>query len=133
MNKLFNSKLTFLLCFAFFLSGTPVFAQTYEKEFETMFAWEVKQIDEFIERFNNTDKTLIREYSQKVEPGKEINRERLIKSLFNAENRNWNFNDITSFIQKVNDLDQPVFLSFYDTDWYAKLKCDVTYKGRPET
>ena len=133
MNKILKGRFTVLLCTFFFWSSAPVFAQNYEKEFETLFAWEVKQIDEFIERFNNTDKTLIREYSQKVDPGKEINRERLIKSLFNAENKNWNFNDISNFIQKVNNAENPVLLSFYDQDWYAKIKCDVTYKGRPET
>src|SRR5690606_9655863 len=119
MNILNNGKLKAIFFLAFFFGASPLFAQHYEREFETFFSWEVKQIDEFIERFNNTDKTLIQEYHKKVDPGKEINRERLIKSLFNAENRSWNFNDISTFIQKVNNDDQPVFLDFYDEDWYA--------------
>jgi hypothetical protein len=132
MNRTLSGKFSAILFIAFFLCSGPLFAQNYEKEFETLFAWEVKQIDEFIERFNNTDKTLIRQYSKKVDPTKELNREKLIKSLFNAEDRNWDFNDINSFISKVNSYEQPVYLNFFDKDWYAKINCSVTWKGRPE-
>ena len=119
--------------FALILFSAPSFAQNYEREFEAIFAWEVKQIDEFIERFNNTDKTLIREYTQKLDSSKDIDRERLIKSLFNAENKNWNFGQVHEFIYKVNDQFEPVYLNFFDRDWYAKLNCSVTWKGKAET
>ncbi|QCR21560.1 hypothetical protein [Pontibacter sp. SGAir0037] len=132
MNRILFYTGRIALGVALFLITSPLFAQNYEKEFEALFAWEVKQIDEFIERFNNTDKTLIQQYNRKQDPTKELDREKLIKSLFNAEDRSWNFSEINSFINKVNDNSQPIFLNFYDKDWYAKVDCAVSWKGKAE-
>lgn len=132
MNKALKSKFRIFLAIVFYFSSYPLFAQNYEKEFETLFAWEVKQVDEFIERFNNMDNTLIRQYSKKVDPLKELDREKLIKSLFNAENKNWDFNDVSNFINQVNNETEPVLLNFYDNDWYAKVDCSVRWKGKAE-
>jgi len=64
-------------------------AQTYEKEFSSLFTYQVKQVDEFIDRFNGTDSTFIH-YYETHNPGKTLSREQLIKGLFNSENKNWN-------------------------------------------
>jgi hypothetical protein len=120
-----------LVAFIFFCTSAPSFAQNYEKEFETIFAWEVKQIDEFIERFNNKDKTLIRNYAQKTNnPAKDFSRERMLKSLFDAQKKTWNFDDINAFIKDARD--ENVRLSFYDQNWYAKVNCSVNWNGSPQ-
>jgi hypothetical protein len=115
----------FLICFA-----NSLFAQNYEKEFETIFAWEVKQVDEFMERFNNKDNTLIKNYKKDGNDAKSFNRERMIKSLFDAQTKSWNFEEINSFIREVSS--KSLLLDFYDRDWYAKVNCSVTWKGSPQ-
>jgi hypothetical protein len=113
-------------------STTCGFAQSYEKEFETLFAWEVKQMDEFIERFNNNDKTLLKLYNQKLDPSVQFTREKMIKGLFNTENKSWNFTDIQNFINAVTDKQNPYYLKFYGDNWWAIVNCKVTWKGKPE-
>lgn len=122
----------FLLFFLLILGPVSTTAQSYNKEFETVFLWEVKQIDEFIERFNNSDKTLIKEYYKKNDSAIILTREELIKSLFNAEDKTWNFNEITNFINQVADKQNPEYLNFFGNNWYATVKCAVRYKGMPK-
>ncbi|TDQ09433.1 hypothetical protein [Pedobacter metabolipauper] len=116
------------ICFS--MSSTPLFAQNYEKEFESVFAWEVKQIDEFIERFNNKDETLIKQYELKNNDKKTITREKLIKSLFDmSSTESWNFGDLNSFIKTV--MEKNIYLNFYNKDWYAKVDCSIQWNGKP--
>ncbi len=110
--------------------STPIFAQNFEKEFETIFAWEVKQVDEFIERFNNNDKTLIKKYSAENGNAKDFTRERMIKSLFDAQGKSWKPEEINQFIKQ--SIDKPVFLDFYNKDWYAKVTCSVNWNGKAQ-
>lgn len=117
--------------FIFFLSSGGLFAQHYEKEFEKLYAWEVKQLDEFIERFNN-DSTMIRQYVKKYEPGNSLSRERMIKSLFNAESKHWDFAEVNRFIKEVvaNDSQK---LSLSGGDFHAQLTCPIYYKKKKGT
>jgi hypothetical protein len=121
-----------LLFFLFLFGPALTMAQSYDKEFETVFLWEVKQIDEFIDRFNNSDKTLIKEYYKKKDPAITFTREELIKSLFNTEDKTWNFNEITNFIDQVTSKENPEYLNFFGKNWYATVKCAVTYRGMPK-
>jgi hypothetical protein len=107
-------------------------AQAPIKAFENDFAWEVKQIDEFIERFDAVDSTLIQEYNikHKIAP---LNRTNLIKSLFNQERKDWNFNELTLFIRQVDNNTAPVLLNFTDDKWFANVTCSVTQDGKPKT
>lgn len=125
--------LKLILTSFFFIIFTSAIAQTYEKEYVTLFAYEVKQVDDFIDRFNGKDSTLFRLYYKKHNSEKQLTREQLIKSLFNGEGKNWNYNDINAFISTVNNKDKPQFLNFFDNKWYAKLNCSVTWKGKPRT
>jgi hypothetical protein len=109
-----------------------LFAQSYEKEYVTQFAWEVKQIDEFIERFDDNDSTLIKQYNKKHNPATPLTREKLIKSLFNADRADWNFTDITAFIKQVDNKEKPIYLDFYNDSWLANVNCAVTWNGKPE-
>ncbi len=96
------------------------------------FAYHVKQLDEFVERFNNTESTLLREYIGKQYPGMPINREMLIKSLFNMRDTTWNKKEVLEFIEAVCDSADPVYLHYKDPNWYAEVQCLVRYKGREE-
>ena len=127
MTKYFLAVL-FILCIT-----SNIKAQTYEKEYVTLFAYQVKQINEFIERFNDDDSTLIRLYYKKYNPTRELTREQLIKSLFNAEKKNWDFKQINKFIDTVNNKFSPMKLNMFGDNWYVKLNCPVTYKGTPTT
>ncbi len=109
------------------------FSQANANEYETDFAWHVKQVDEFIERFNNKDETLIKLYAKKYNSSAVLTREVLLKSLFNAESKSWNIGDIKSFINQVNNKKRPVYINFFDNSWCAKLVCSVNWKGKPQT
>ena len=121
--------------FVVFFVWFPTFlsAQSYEKEFVTLFAWEVKQIDEFIERFNDSDGTLIKEYNKEYQPKVALSREKLIKSLFNAAKTDWNYTEVTAFIEQVMTHNPPLLLDFNDENWYANVTCAVLWKGKPRT
>lgn len=119
-----------LVVLILFFFNSLTFAQSYEKEFESNFAWEVKQIDEFIERFNNNDKTLIKKYASNSTNAKDFTRERMIKSLFDSQGKAWKIEEINQFIKSA--VSKPILLDFYNKDWYAKVICSVTWKGMPE-
>ncbi|MCC3158593.1 hypothetical protein LJ737_15190 [Hymenobacter sp. 15J16-1T3B] len=106
-------------------------AQSYEKEYEVYFAWEVKQVDEFIERFNNEESAFINEYLKKKYPSSSLSREKMIKSLFNTKSSNWNFGDINSFIKQVSSVDNPQYLDFNSGNWFARVNCRISYCGKP--
>ena len=108
--------------------SSPANSQLYSG-YEENFAYEVKQIDEFFERFNN-DSTLIKDYIFKNYDRMEVDREDLLVSLFDLKSSYLNKEDVKSFIQTVNDSLKPVHLSFYDDDWYARVKCTVVYEEK---
>jgi len=130
-----KSPLSMLKYFVFSLmlfNCSILFAQLNDRGNERDFAWEVKQIDEFIDRFNDTDTIYIKTFSKNNELPSELSRKGLLISLFNLEDENLNTDDLNDFIYQVNDPEKPVYLNFFDKDWYAKLICSVTWKGKPE-
>jgi hypothetical protein len=122
----------FLLSFLLLAEPVYTMAQSFYNEDNLAFVWEVKQIDEFMERFNGSNKTLLVLYYKKNDPSMVFTREKLIKSLFNTGNRHWNLNEIIDFIGQVNDKQHPQYLEFFGGNWYAVIKSAVTYKGRPK-
>lgn len=130
LQKAQNSGLLLLIFMLSLCFSTPVRSQTYTS-YEENFAYEVKQIDEFFERFNN-EGTLIKDYIYKNYDQLEVSREELVKSLFDLKSKQLQKEDVNSFIKAINDPDKPVTLSFYDEDWYAKLKCSVVYEEQEQ-
>ncbi len=123
---------TVLITIIFFIS-TRVFSQNiFSDHHEENFAFEVKQIDEFIERFNNRENTLLREYIKTNYPEAKIDRTSLIKGLFNQADTTWDAVQLNQFIEKVTNFSSPAFLSFYDKDWYAEVDCQFIYHGEDE-
>ena len=120
--------LAFCFCFAAHLAlGQGGAVMHFNDEH---FAYKVKQIDEFIERFNHTDKTLIRQYL-KDRYEIDASREELVISLFDFSKRNWNKEDIAQFLQDVVYPNEPPYISFYDKEWYALVSCKAAYQGKP--
>ncbi|MEQ9443390.1 MAG: hypothetical protein RIG62_30405 [Cyclobacteriaceae bacterium] len=93
------------------------------------FAWQVKQIDEFMDRFNNADYTPIRRYLKEEYNLEEVSRSDIIRSLFNLDNSEWKQEEVVQFLSQVNDSLPPPYLDFYDDDWYAELDCKGVYQG----
>src|SRR5688500_16491585 len=83
-------------------------AQIVEEDDESLFAFEVKQIDEFFERFNNQE-TLIKDYSSEKNPSLNITRKDLILSLFNRRDTTLNAVLIREFINQMDKPEHPLF------------------------
>jgi len=99
---------------------------------ESDFAFEVKTIDEFIERFNNDQYTLIRQHLESKFPGKKFTRTDLVKTLFNYEDPLWDASQAADFTKTVCDSTKEKFLDFYADNWFAQAECLVKYKGIPK-
>ena len=122
------------ICLLFlFLAAWPKFvvAQSSVKEYGVYFAWQVKQVDEFIERFNGSQDSFISEYLKKNNPTVHLTREKMIKGLFNAKGSGWNYEQIKSFIKQVDNAANPQYLDFDGTNWFAKVSCNVLYNKKP--
>ena len=98
-------------------------AQTVLFPYEENFAWQVKQIDEFMDRFNNADYAPIRQYVKDQYAINDVSRTDVLRSLFTLEKRDWNKPDIVRFLNEVSDSLPPPYLDFYDQGWYAELRC----------
>jgi hypothetical protein len=118
-------RLVFILILSLSFSSSAN-SQVYSMH-EENFAYEVKQIDEFFERFNN-EGTLIKDYIFNNYDRLELSREDLLKSLFNLKSKHLQKEMVVCFINRINDPESPVTLNFYDDDWYARLKCSVVYE-----
>ncbi|MGB3852122.1 MAG: hypothetical protein WA958_19310 [Tunicatimonas sp.] len=105
-------------------------AQTVLFPYEENFAWQVKQIDEFMDRFNNADYTPIRQYVKDQYNINDVSRTDVLRSLFNLEKKQWNKSDIVRFLSEVSDTLPPPYLDFYDADWYAELRCQGVQRGK---
>lgn len=91
------------------------------------FMYEVKVIDEFIERFNDAPGSYIRKESTRLlSTDSMITRHRLLRSLFNKRQA-WN-NDTALFINDV--LEGQQLLSFTDSNWYALADCTFAINGK---
>jgi hypothetical protein len=90
---------------------------------EKLFIYEVKQIDEFFERFNDAPESFIRGIYKQKNKAFTISREKLIRSLFNYETSTWSKDSIDSFITSIINSDKPELLEFSDADWFAEANC----------
>ena len=118
------------LCFSLLLLSRISVAQDILFPYQENFAWQVKQIDEFMERFNNSDYTPIRRYLRDEYDMDEVSRLDLVRSLFNMEKQDWNQKDVIQFLGQINDSLPPPYLDFYDRDWFAELDCTGKYQNQ---
>ena len=88
---------------------------------EKHFIYEVKQLDEFLERFNDDRNSFIRQVYESYKVKYNVKREDLIRSLFNYESETWDSILLNSFVDAV--LSKKQLLSFYSNQWYAEAVC----------
>ena len=111
--------------------ASPVARAKILTELDVHFIYEVKQVDEFIDRFNN-DSTQLQEFMQRVNAPK-LSRESMIKTLFNYSRQGgWNSSDIVAFIKQVDNKQAPILLNFLDDKWFANVTCSVLWEGKPK-
>jgi len=116
------------------LSAVLFTSHIYSQDFESNskrelnFAFEVKQIDEFFERFNNDQNSLLASYVKLKYPEIAITRVSLLKSLFNDAGRS-DPDSIRDFCTQVADSAHPEFLDFYGGEWYAEALCKFKLNG----
>jgi hypothetical protein len=92
------------------------------KSDKSYFFYEVKLIDEFIERFNDEPNSYIRRQSRNLYGTDTfITRRQLIKSLFNKKQQ-WG-QEVNLFTSAVTDTTDPLYLSFTDSNWYVLAQC----------
>lgn len=125
-------KTTTVLIFLLLIACSG-YGQTFQLNEEERFVYKVKQLDEFIERFNGDTKTLVHHYIARHQPQVHVDRVMLLKTTFDAENPAWNLEEVNAFINQVNNKERPVFLNFEDDLWFAETRCLVLYKGKKET
>ncbi|MFI5196412.1 MAG: hypothetical protein ACHQD8_04920 [Chitinophagales bacterium] len=99
---------------------------------EAFFHYEVKVIDEFIERFNDDHSSYLRKAYTKAKKPYNITRTKLLVSLFNLENTSFTDKDTTlmGFFRQVVDTMHPVYIAFTDSDWYAEARSIFLYNGK---
>ncbi|MGB3616606.1 MAG: hypothetical protein WBA12_00680 [Catalinimonas sp.] len=93
------------------------------------FVFKVKQIDEFLERFNNEESTLLNEQFQRTNAGRTPSRRQMLSALFNQADDGWDPVNVQRFLAQVDNDDRPARLDFQDEDWYATADCNVLYAG----
>jgi len=120
--------LLIVTCFSINSAHSQVYAND-ESAKEKHFIYEVKQIDEFFERFNDDSASFIRDVYKSYHVKYRIDRSRLIKSLFNYETRTWDTAVINNFVFSVTDKKNPGNLDFYGDEWFAELECKFQYSS----
>lgn len=94
---------------------------------EKHFVYEVKEIDEFFERFNDEKGSFIRGVYKAHHATFNIPRQLLIRSLFNYENMSKDSILINKFVSDLTKKEKPIYLDYYGNDWYAELICKFKY------
>ena len=82
------------------LCGTDGMTQDLGFSDNRNFAFKVKQIDEFIDRFNNADFTPIKHYLKEEFPTERLDRQTLIISLFNQSDTTWREPKVRQFFTR---------------------------------
>ncbi|HKH62666.1 MAG TPA: hypothetical protein VKA49_17605 [Flavitalea sp.] len=117
----------FLFAFAGSLSAQVIESNSQR---ELNFVFEVKQIDEFFERFNNEQNSLLASYIRLKYPEVQITRTSLLESLFNTEVHGAELDLIREFCLQVADSARPAYLDFYSGEWYAEAVCKFKLNGQ---
>lgn len=134
MKHIFTSVIVIFLFLFLFLND--ICAQSINNHGLTeRFNNECVQIEEFIQRFNFNDKTKILDYLKITAPGLHIERKELIQyftfNRFDTTLFNKYWTEV--FIDLVTDSVNPIYLDFYDDDWYAEISCVFKFENKLDT
>ncbi len=100
--------------------------------FKERFNLEVIQIEEFFQRFNYSDNTRLIKYLHNNYPDLKVNRRAFVKSLFESTYYNNNVLLINSFVDYICDKNNPIYVDFYDKEWFAEVQIVIEAQGRVE-
>lgn len=95
---------------------------------EKHFIYEIKQIDEFLDRFNDDKDSFIRKVYASYNKKFNIKRADLINSLFNYESNEWDTLLIHRFVTTVTDPVRPQLLFFNHPGWFAEVACNFRFR-----
>src|SRR5450631_2524102 len=84
---------------------------------EKHFVYEVKEMDEFFERFNDEPGSFLRTVYKAHHVKFNIPRQQLIRSLFNFENMSKDSVLVNDFVSNVTGRKKPIYLNYYGDDW----------------
>ncbi|HRH65581.1 MAG TPA: hypothetical protein PLU53_04745 [Bacteroidia bacterium] len=120
-----------LLFYSFLFLSTSLQAQgLYEDtRWKENHVLEVKVLDEFIDRFNKDTSSAFVQNLKDIYRGKLPLRTSMIKSLFDRK-QTWDTSLVKNFALTVTKRGAPHFLGFSDKDWFAHVRCKVTYQGK---
>ncbi len=121
----------YLCLIAGLVTGLPCYTQSLETNpvRERNFAFEVKQIDEFIERFNGDKNTLLRQYLRQHYPEIKVNRASMVHSLFNRK-QSWKNKPLNAFLDAISNSRDTLLLDFYHSQWYAEAFAEFRHNGK---
>ena len=90
--------------------------------YKLMTDYEVKVIDEFIERFNNDKNSQIRQAFEAKGVPFNVSRKRMLQSLINLGNKSLmaDTEKISKFIKDVTNAETPITIAFTDSNWYTE-------------
>ncbi len=127
-------KYIFLIITALFI-GNPLSSQSlggFADDETTLYAMN-KQVGQFVRRFNMDEDEFGKLLSKTDKRYRNaVLRTKLLPGMFD------NYNPRTSgalkeyFIKDVTNIENPVFLNFLDTDWYAEVSVTFMVNGREE-
>lgn len=119
MKKLYFILVSTFLAFAGILPAQLII---HDDEFEN-FEYNIKQIDEFILRFNLKELLIQPDQSAQYERDNRM-------LLFDKNYYLANEETLTEFLSIVEK--EHTTLSFYDSTWYAIAECNVTFQGKKD-
>lgn len=119
-----------------FCTSLPTSAQRINEYLgnESLLYAETKQINQFLRRFNCEESP----YGKRYYPGDSLyhnrpTRDKYLKILFDLQNRYLTDSLKQAFIKDVNGTGKPKFLDFYGDDWFAEVKAQFIYQGKPQS
>ncbi len=116
--------------FLLFFSMNNCFAQLSDSLINERLYNEVKQLDEFIERFNYKQDI----HGNKISPNFSIPRVQYIASLIEANYilraSKASLATYRNFIDTIANPSHPFLIKFAEKDWYAQASCQIIYKNQ---
>lgn len=109
-----------------------IFAQIGDSLLRESLYREVKQLDEFIERFNYKQDI----YGKKITADYPISRPKYLLALFDYQYLKGldetGKKRCEEFVQAICNPANPFYLDFFKPDWYAQTHCNLSYKNKTE-
>lgn len=142
-----------LFFFLFFFLSSLTVAQKTDAGLTDSYAFYIKSIDDFFDRFNFKKKSEFYRYVSTYYSSVEFSRKRFVaqlfkipaapktksksqtpakgKSLAKANLAIFNQEEAKLFLGDVCNSTHPTYLHYSDNDWYAELSCKVLYMKKP--